>query len=320
MSILRIVCDPADIGVGGYVFDTEDFRLFDNTRVRGAFKFDGSSALPVPHGTPSGDEVWYHFRHSQRRSDYSLSNHAFLIIRDENSNELARLKFDDSRVGVQAVGDTTVSSGYQSLAAFTPYSFDVHVTVAATITARLYINGALYGEVVAANTAAKGVARSITWQGEETNYNASHFSELVIADEDTRGMRIREMRPKSFGIFQEWDGSISALRDNDLATGISTDTALRRVSFGITNIENVQPGDVINRVVSQTFAQRGETGLSGFNHFFRHKNGNVSDGATQTLSVLGEYFLEEFPLNPDTSAAWQAADFGSLQTGIQSLA
>ncbi|QGH74796.1 hypothetical protein MAL1_00025 [Bacteriophage DSS3_MAL1] len=318
MSILRVACGPADIGVGGYAWHTSNTARFDPNRVEGCFATGDELVLTIPHDAPSGQEVWYHFRHAQADNSYVLIDGTFITIEDANSEDLVRIGYADAKMYMEAVGDTTDRTGSQQLGQDVPYSIDLHVIVGSTVTCRWYINGALYGEKTVDNvTGGRGVPRSITWASGNP-YQTNYCSEVVIADEDTRGMRVREMRPKSFGIYQEWDGSISALRDDDLATGISTDTANRRVSFGVTNIENIQPGDVINRVVAQTYAQKGETGLSAFNHFFRHKNGNVSDGVDHTLSVLGDYFVEEFPNNPDTGVSWQPEDFGSLQTGLQS--
>lgn len=318
MSILRFACNPADVGVGGYTWNTSKTSVFDKSRVEGAFDMNNGDAMLVTHGAPSGTEVWYHFRYAHGHNTSVNADGIVLNISDNNSDTVARLNWIDGHIRVEAVGDTTSWSGTQVLAKDAPYSMDIHVTVAASITVRWYINGALYGDRTVTNTGNKGVPRNVTFQNLDDN--PLYYSEIIIADEDTRGMRVREMRPQSFGIFQEWDGSIASLRDSDLATGISTDTADRRVSFGVTNIENISPGDVINRVVAQTYAQKGETGLSQFNHFFRHANANVSDGADQTLSVLGDYFIEEFTTNPDTAVAWDPADFVSLQTGIRSRA
>ncbi|QJA42969.1 hypothetical protein [Phaeobacter phage MD18] len=321
MSILKVACGPADIGVGGYEWNTELVSSrFDPKRVEGCFATGNARVLTLPHDAPSGTEVWYHFRHAQGDNTFLLIDGTFLTIEDGNSEDLVRLGYSDAKVYMEVVGDTVDRSGEQQLGENVAYSFDLHVIVGSTVTCRWYINGALYGEKTVDNVAGgRGVARSATW-AHSNQYQTTYASEIVVADEDTRGMRVREMRPRSFGIFQEWDGSINALRDDDLATGISTELPNRRVSFGVTNVENVQPGDVINRVVAQTFAQKGETGLSGFTHFFRHRNGNVTDGADQSLSVLGEYFVEEFSVNPDTGVAWQPEDFRSLQTGIQSRA
>lgn len=318
MAILRIVCGPADVDDNGYTWNVNPLESdFDAERVAGAFNTGGDDVLKVAHPESGTTSTWYHFRHAQKVATGGTFLTSLLEIADVNSAIVASIAYSQSRLRISAVGDTTAQSGTIQLAAKTAYSLDVHVIVSTTVTVRLYVNSALVAELTVDNTVGgRTNPRVITWFSDLSQ--DTYTSEIMIADEDTRGMRVREMRPKSFGIFQEWDGSISSLRDTDLATGISTSVANRRVSFGVSNIEYVQPGDVINRVIAQTFAQKGEVGLSAFNHFFRDKNGTVSDGVDHTLNQLGEFFVEEFPLNPATGVAWQPADFSSLQTGVQS--
>ncbi len=319
MSILRFACNPADVGVGAYNWNTADKTFYEEDRVDGSFEFVSGGALPISHNAPASTEVWYHFRFGQ---DQNLSINAdadLVTISDANSETLAQMQWINGFLRVSANGDTEAWSGQQALGVNTMYSMDIQVDVTSTVTIRWYINGALYGEKTVSNSVSGfGVPANMTLRN--ASGHPAYFAEMIIADEDTRGMRVREMRPKSFGIFQEWDGAITALRDTDLATGISTDTANRRVSFGVTNIENISPGDVINRVVSQTYAQKGETGLSSFNHFFRYSDATTEDGAAQVLTTTGAYYLEEFSTNPKTEVAWDPADFKSLQTGLRSLA
>jgi hypothetical protein len=317
MSILRIACGVADVGIGGYTFNT--VKNFDPERVLGAFLIENGGAFILGHDAPAATTTWYHFRMATGEFGGLASGSPVRVI-DANSNILAQLEVvNGTQFRISARGTTTASSGYVTLGLDTPYSIDIQVIVGATTTVRWYINAALYGEQTVTTGAGFDVAR-----GMNVSHSASvgefYFSEIIIADEDTRGMRVRELRPTSFGIFQEWDGSITALRDADLATGISTNTADRRVSFGVSNLQFIQPGDVINRVVAQSYAQKGETGLSKFNHFFRYRDTTTEDGVDQVLSTFGDYYLEEFPLNPQTGLAWDPDDFRSLQTGVRSRA
>jgi hypothetical protein len=320
MSILRIVSGPPDIGPGGYTFMTNGVN-YSPERVGGTFRVTNAGALAVPHKAPAATEVWYHFRYAIGQIDNSFTTGIVVAILDGNSNVLATLNYNQGDIRVSAIGTTTSNSGYLRLAQNSPYSVDLQVIVGATTTVRWYLNGALYGERTVTTGVGFGVPRAMNFQWNTTIASTLHyFSEVIIADEDTRGMRLRELRPTAFGLFQEWDGSIVSLRDSDLATGISTDTADRRVSFGVSNLEFIQPGDIINRVVCQSYGQRGEAGLTQFNHFFRYRDGTTEDGADQTLSLFGDYFLEEFVDNPKTLAPWVPDDFRSLQTGVRSRA
>lgn len=319
MSILRFACNPADVGFGAYTFNTTEHDFFDSTRTDGSFRLQNGQAIPLAHNAPASTEVWYHFRFGQKQNLEMRADGVLLEISDALSNTLASMNWANGYLNVTAHGDTEEATGTQALGTYTMYSMDIQVDVTSTVTVRWYINGALYGEKTVSNAVSGfGIPTNLTYI--HPDGHSAYYAETIIADEDTRGMRIRELRPKALGIFQEWDGNVSALRDTDLATGMSTDTADRRVSFGVTNIENISPGDVINRVVSQTYAQKGETGLASFNHFFRYSDATTQDGANQTLTTNGEYFIEEFPTNPKTAVTWDAADFLSLQTGLRSRA
>jgi len=321
MSILRILANPADVGVGGFGwFTTAGSPRFDDKRVEGAFEFNPGDTLVHPHDNTSST-MWYHFRAAVDYFSLAVFSADLLQIRDANSNIMATMSAaGSSGMRASAVGATTASSGGLVYGADTAYSFDIQVIVGATIVVRMYVNGALHADLSVANTGTvRGNPASITFLNGDSDATI-YISEVIIANEDTRGMRVRELRPKAFGLFQEWDGSVANLRDTDLSTGISIDVADRRVSFGITNIENVLPGDVINRVVCQSYAQRGETGLDSFNHFFRFRNGDVEDGADIALDVVGGYHIEEFATNPSTGLAWVPDDFRSLQSGVRSRA
>ncbi|WNL50623.1 hypothetical protein RPALISO_14 [Ruegeria phage RpAliso] len=319
MTIHRIACSPADIGMGGYTFSTVT-TYFDPTRVTGAFYLNEGDSFTIGHDAPVGDEMWYHFRYGQTNSSFQFYDTDTFYVNDGVQNRLATLFIDAGKLRVRATGDTSFTSGDINVGANNTYSIDVHVIVNDSVTVRLYINSALYFEGIVANTGGRGKPTSAFFLN---NYDGSYgydqyFSEIVIADEDTRGMRVREMRPQSLGIYQEWDGDVNSMRDEDTATGMSTALPARRVSFGVSNVENVGEGDIINRVVAQTYAQRGETGIESFQHFFRFRNGDVVDGASIPVGLYGQFYVEEFVTNPQTGLAWSPEDFRSLQTGLVS--
>ena len=97
MSILRVACGPADIGVGGYDWHTDPTSgNFDPKRVEGSFATGNSYVLTIPHDAPSGQEVWYHFRHAQEDNSYLLIDGTFLTIEDGNSEDLVRMGYSDA--------------------------------------------------------------------------------------------------------------------------------------------------------------------------------------------------------------------------------
>ena len=222
---------------------------------------------------------------------------------------------------MRVYGSSSADSGNRALgigvSALYIYDIKVETTPTSYIVSQ-YINTALIATITAPrNPSIHLKPMSLTF-GNESGEN--NISEIIIANEDTRGMRVRELRPTSYGVHQEWDGSVTALRDDDLATGITTELPNQRASFGVSNLTHVRAGDAINRVVMQTYAQRGLTGPTKFNHFFRYGDGTIVDSAEIPLDIFSEWHLEDFSINPKTGVSWTGADLLGIQTGIRSLA
>jgi len=318
MSILRVAASPADINIGGYDF-LKDGVGYDASRVTGCFFIDNTRSFEVEFAEASGTSTWFHARvfHSV---EGSFQNGSLFFAHDSDNNTLAQIDFTGRSEYLEVYGDTTFESPSRTNGFGTFHLYDLHLEVTSTeIIGTYYLNGIRIATGTVANTVGeKGKPNRVVFN--TATGSGLFISEIIIADEDTRGMRIRELRPQSFGVFQDWDGNIQSLRDDDIATGLSTDTADRRASFGVSNLSNIQEEDLINRVVVQSYAQRGVSGLSAFNHFFRFSDGTVEDGDNITLTTIGSWAIEEFLQNPDTVADWEAADFAGIQTGIRSRA
>ena len=144
-----------------------------------------------------------------------------------------------------------------------------------------------------------------------------YWGECVIANEDTRGWRLYQLKPTAFGVDNTWDGEASSVVDGSLLTGISTDVLNERASFGVSNIENISDSALIDRICIQTYGQRGAAGLTSFNHYFRYQGGTRVDDADIALALTADMYLDEYPVDPNTSLAWNVADIQGLQIGVR---
>lgn len=76
-----------------------------------------------------------------------------------------------------------------------------------------------------------------------------YFSEVIISDSDTRNARLDLLRPVSAGAYENFDGPLSSLADDDPTTGMTTTLPDQSQSTilsdyaGANNISNVVPGD-----------------------------------------------------------------------------
>ena len=143
------------------------------------------------------------------------------------------------------------------------------------------------------------------------------FGECVIADEDTRGWRLFQLKPTAFGVNQEWDGTAASVVDGSLLTGITTDVANERASFGVSRIENIPDDALIDRVCIQSYGQRGASGLTAFNHYFRYESGTTIDDADHTLALTAGMFIDEYTTDPNTTLPWAVPNLSGLQIGVR---
>ena len=317
MGILRVFCNPIDLSIPGGTFTT-DVARFDNTRVTGAFYIGPTAAAAVDHVAAAGTTTWYHFRWISTNNNINNDGTTFQAL-DASGNTVARMNVVNGSPTFSSVGDTTATSAVQTITIGTIYSIDMSVDVTPTnITVNGYINNVLVGTQQQTVNTVGGKGKPVRGNLITTDHQyGNYFSEGIIADIDTRGFRVRELRPQSFGVDQAWAGAVNDVVDGDLATGLSTATTDARTSFGVSNLQNISAGDIVNRIVAQTYAQRGATGLTRFNHYFRYPDATRQDAADITVSTTGQWFITEFLTNPKTSSPWVPGDLAGIQLGLR---
>lgn len=325
MAILRIATSPAELTTFGGTYTT-DTTKHDPERTRGAFEHGTLDLSSLQFPEVSGDTTWIHFDHAIVRNSANAQFWTDNIFEVKDSLD-RRMMYVEMLPTMQwtamvdaGASDTQVAQ--QVLSNGLTISVDIKIVVGANITVEVYFNSALQGTSTIANTQGATNPDRIQFGVFDTQLGsgtggAAFFGEFIIADEDTRGFRLRELTPQSFGVFQQWDGTVAGVTDTSLATGVSTDTADERVSFGLDNLDTVDPGDIINRVVAQSYAQRGASGLTSINHFFRYDDTTIQDGADINLNLTGDWFVDEYATNPKTAIAWTPGDLAGIQLGVR---
>lgn len=329
MTIQRIATTPAELTVLGGTFNTTDTTKFDPKRVRGIFEHIELQISSLNFPAVAGDTTWIHFDHTVKRNNGNANfwSNSIMEFHDANNNRLAYIEIVPTMNWTVNVdnGTSTAIATQQVLSENSgAISMDFKIVVGATIDLEVYFNGGLQGTASLTNANSYGNPTKISFgiydnsTGTYSGGGKAWFGSFIIADEDTRGFQLRELHPQSFGVFQQWDGTADSVFDDSLATGISTDVADERASFGLANTNEIGPSDLINRVVVQTYAQRGASGLTSINHFFRYDDGTVVDGADIALGTVGDWYIDDYAQNPRTSAPWDPADLAGIQLGVRS--
>lgn len=145
------------------------------------------------------------------------------------------------------------------------------------------------------------------------------YSNIILADEDTRGMMLRTMNPDAAGDLNEQTGVFSDVNKaviND-TTGLTSATADQITTVGLAS-PPVAGNSVINRVLVQSRAIRGATGPQKTNNLLRVDGVNYHKPDRTLSDTLPKVLTDEFQLNPATGLRWSYAELVALQAGVRS--
>ena len=143
------------------------------------------------------------------------------------------------------------------------------------------------------------------------------FSELIVANQDTRGMRLGQMTPDGAGNYSAWDGAGTDIGFNKERVGIETDTAADRESWSLSAYSGPASPTTIHAVVNQVYCTPGNSGPSQIDSFFRISSTDYDAGAVTAEPLKPNVY--EWTTNPSTAAAWATTDFGALEAGVEAV-
>jgi hypothetical protein len=318
MAIIKFVNDPADFTVNTGSESTLS-PYFTDTRVRG-WVFGYTDAMVFDFPQEPGTDLWMHFTIGYSNSSILWQETDHLRIEDFNGTLVASSDIQPGFIDWNFFADTTSSITYRTIAD-ARLIMDLHFVRNGTtdISMTVYVNGTFQGTMTGANSANKGLPTNLSMTNlDSTSGNGTlYWGECVIANEDTRGWRMYQLRPTAFGVNQQWVGDATSVVDGSLLTGISTDVLNGRTSFGLSRIEYIADTALIDRIAVQTYGQRGASGLTSFNHYFRYEGGTIVDDADIVLGLTADMYIDEYTTNPNTAGAWAAADIQGLQLGVR---
>lgn len=217
----------------------------------------------------------------------------------------------------RAYGTSTVTStGSLAFTVNTAVIIDVHVNVSGSTTlVEVYANGVL---AISATNTANG-SRGLPVRAElraanvgYTNFQQMNYSEIIIADTSTLGMRLDELQVNTVGANSDFTGTLSDLNVESVA-GLTTTAAGQRHSW---NPVAYAGSGAIAAVVASGRAHRKSGAPSKLAHYLRLGGVNY-DGTDRTIDEY-EAWQQIWATNPATSAAWVGSDLSSIQVGLKS--
>jgi hypothetical protein len=218
---------------------------------------------------------------------------------------------------------TSSSGNFTSLSSGTT-SFDLAVVYGTSGSATLYADGmqiATYsGDVTTDGATTLDGAELAGQQGTFFLY----WSEMIVADEDTRSMALWTIAPQAAGNTQSWTpntvGNINEVVIND-ATLISS-SSNNQVSEWTTPTSAPSGAWAVKAIVQEARVQVGATGPQHFDWVVRTASTDYTAGVSNAPSPgFANFSNYRWATNPNTSAAWAITDITTgFNLGIKSLA
>ena len=153
-----------------------------------------------------------------------------------------------------------------------------------------------------------------------TQFNG--WSEVIVADTDTRGMALWTLAPVAAGSTQSWTpntvANINETAIND-ATLISTATN-NAFSEWTTPVTPPSGSWTVNAIVQEARVQRAGTGPQNFDWLVRTGGADYAAGTTQAPTTSFANFQYQWATNPSTLAPWSISNIAAgFNLGIKSL-
>ncbi len=316
MSILYASNSKADFGGPPATNATGTYNDATRTPYAIYVPYNAATSFVGNHPAPVATITWYHYRMAVASS---FANYTIKIftVRDVAGNELALIKVYNSFMQASANGDTVVVgvSGGPALLAGATIMVDVKITVTTTdVSIGVYANSALVTSATAANTGGKGVASSFGFM----NIGGWDYyvSEVIIADADTRGLRLTRLNPTAVGNYTQWAGGFSELGDDSLTTAAVSGTVGNRVSSVLATYSG---SDVISSVVASIRGSLSVGAVGGVSNSLRIGTTDY-DGVVIPLAPASAPYATEWTADPSDSAAWTAAKVNATQLGLLATA
>lgn len=305
---------------------TTNAAYYDANFCRMAFQLDSTSYQVVGSWATPVSMLWLHF--DFYFIDAWTTNRNVLEIRSTTYGVVARLRVTGTR---SIIGEIWDGSAWQSFGATTTvipsllYSIDVMINLNATTgSAAWYMNSNQIGSYSGDTQgfAATSIMNNVLFAA--SGNSQTYLSQVIVADEDTRGMKLATLFPTGAGGLSDWTGTFADVDEANYSDSdfISSGTANQGELFTMSDLSTAaQNGYLVKAVVQSA---RGAIGTSGPQNlqYYMYSNGTVSpspniSGINNNLNTLPQYIWPQDPSTPGLD--WTIANVNNLQTGFKSV-
>lgn len=277
----------------------------------------GSEYAETPEWSAIQD-VWLHFYMTSDGSGSTTSTYDIIQFSDGTDVvfKLHQVSGDAQRLSYLSAPATYTQVG-SSFTLPMDSHIDIHFESGAGGEAALYFNGVEQFTAAAAMTYATDVTKIIL----PTPHNASIIgSQWAVADEPTVGGRLMQGWGSGAGASSAWTGDYTMVDEAVLneADYIYSGTATQVETYAHSTVSSLT-GYTPRAVCVSARAKRGGTGPQNMQLALRSGSTDYFS-ATKALGLGYTAVQNIWDTNPDTSAAWTAAQVAAAQPGVKSIA
>jgi len=315
---------------GGPAADSNEVGSYDTAYQGNSVVCEVNQASNISWGTGAAD-CWIHFTfyytYGNVNGNGKVDGYWFEGI-DTNGNVVIRgdllsgdLQFEVSGDG----GSTFTSSAFGIIYGFGGrITYDLHYQKnnGGNTTLDVYVGGALIYSISATNTTSGDLVtmnfthHDMSFQSTGTQF---WYSEVMVADEDTRGLRVATLEPDGVGGETAWAGDWNDILERADGLAISSDTAAQRESWTLSAYGGPATPTAVRGVFSQMWAHAGSTGPTQVDPFVRISGVNYDIGVP-VAPDFATPIIGEWATNPATGVDWVGGDFAALEAGVESVA
>jgi hypothetical protein len=280
---------------------------------RGAFNY-------IPQA--AGDVVWVHFQgYFQANNDAGTTGKVFFNLYDTANAKILDFSQNIGVPTLNVYGTSTVTDATSSgivRNALAEYDVKIDIT-APNIVVEIYQDTVLWATATATNNGKLKPALIVweTWGISSVSVVDLVVSEVILADEDTRGMGLSALAPNGAGNYSQWIGDHTETSSDDMATVVSSGATAEKLSSTLSTFGG--PASTALRalvVVTNSSARGGVVG--DIRNFVRIASTDYNGSALGVTPGL-ERYTAVWDTNPNTAVLWDTTDFSSTEIGIESL-
>lgn len=329
MAILKVANRYFEFDEVSAFIETTTANHFDSAFTSSAMTslLAGNDVLAyIALNTPGTDATqWFRFRvypHAGSGND-SNSTVAWFTLFNSSGVAVADIKKTANTAETSAIrvfGTSTVTSaGTFSFPINTAAMIDVRVNVVGlTTVVDVYVNDVLAMTATNTNNGSRGIPNRAVWRSGHAGYTQSRrfsYSEFIVANTSTLGMRLDELQVNTAGFYSDMTGTLTDLNTENPTTGLLTDAVGERSAWN--PVAYAGSGGIV-AVVASARSHRKSGTPSKLCHFLR-MSGVDYDGTERDIGEHSVY-QQIWETNPATGVAWTGANLSGIQVGLKSAA